>query len=58
MPRTVSTSETAPTRYAHHIRAHALTVRRGRRAAVDGIDLNWAPECTVCSVPTGRARPP
>ncbi|MEU9787837.1 ATP-binding cassette domain-containing protein [Streptomyces phaeochromogenes] len=39
MPRTVSASETAPTRYAHRIRAHALTVRHGRRTAVDGIDL-------------------
>ena len=40
MPRTVSASEMASTRYAHHIQAHALTVRRGRRTAVDGIDLN------------------
>ncbi|MGY1434057.1 ATP-binding cassette domain-containing protein [Streptomyces reniochalinae] len=40
MPTTVSPSETAPTRYAHHIQAQALTVRRGRRTAVDGIDLN------------------
>lgn len=40
MPRTVSATETAPTRYAHHIRANALTVRRGSRTAVDGIDLN------------------
>lgn len=40
MPRTVSASETAPTRYAHHIQAHALSVRRGRRTAVDEVDLN------------------
>ncbi|MFE9613527.1 ATP-binding cassette domain-containing protein [Streptomyces sp. NPDC006012] len=40
MPRNVTASEIAPTLYAHHIRAHALTVRRGRRAAVDGVDLN------------------
>ncbi|WP_019544775.1 ATP-binding cassette domain-containing protein [Streptomyces sulphureus] len=40
MPRSVSPSETAPTRYAHHIQAQALTVRRGRRTAVDGMDLS------------------
>ncbi|MFJ8623642.1 ATP-binding cassette domain-containing protein [Kitasatospora sp. NPDC093550] len=40
MPRTVTESEIAPTRYAHHIRARALTVRRGRRVAVDGIELD------------------
>ncbi|WP_331742269.1 ATP-binding cassette domain-containing protein [Kitasatospora sp. NBC_00085] len=40
MPGIGTASELAPTGYAHHIQAHGLTVRRGRRAAVDGIDLN------------------
>ncbi|MBD0671466.1 ATP-binding cassette domain-containing protein [Streptomyces sp. CBMA156] len=40
MPVTGIASEIAPTRYAHHIRARGLTVRRGRRRAVDGIDLD------------------
>ncbi|GAA1383517.1 ABC transporter ATP-binding protein [Kitasatospora putterlickiae] len=40
MPATISASDIAPTRYAHHIRARGLTVRRGRRLAVDGVDLD------------------
>ncbi|MER6399876.1 ATP-binding cassette domain-containing protein [Kitasatospora sp. NPDC001603] len=40
MPENGIASDITPTRYAHHIEARALTVRRGRRAAVDGIDLN------------------
>ncbi|QLH25369.1 ATP-binding cassette domain-containing protein [Streptomyces sp. Rer75] len=40
MVRTIHPNETAPIMYAHHIRTHALTVRVGRRTAVDGLDMN------------------
>jgi ABC-type multidrug transport system ATPase subunit len=39
MIRAVSAAETAPTRYAWAVQAQRLTVRAGRRVAVDGLDL-------------------
>jgi ABC-2 type transport system ATP-binding protein len=39
MIRAVSAEETAPTRYGWAIQAQQLTVRAGRRTAVDGLDL-------------------
>lgn len=40
MARTISPNETAPNLYSRHIAARALTVKRGRVAAVNGMDLD------------------